>query len=584
MVRLRLLKSAVSLHDIAGQLGYKPQALAFILYGKPSQAKYTSFEILKRGGGSRRIDAPSPDLKLLQQKLSVLLLDCVDEINKDKNRKDQLAHGFKRKRSIITNAAKHRKRRYVFNVDLKDFFGTINFGRVRGFFLKDKNFALQPAVATIVAQIACHNNALPQGSPCSPVISNLVAHVLDLRLAALASQTGCTYSRYADDLTFSTNKKTFPPSIGRQIPGLQHGWEPGDELTKIVTKAGFTINPQKTRMQYKTSRQDVTGLVVNQKVNIRSEYRRRVRAMADHLFTTGKFELIRTTPGAGGVIAPVTREGTLAELHGMFGPIDRVDRHNANLADASSQGKSIAGLGSKENLYRRFLLFKEFYVAERPVLLCEGKTDNLYLKQAIRALAAGYPLLAMVSPNGAVTRNVRIFRYPNTSTGRILSLGGGTGDLKNLISEYAKELKRFKALGKQQPIILLLDNDDGAKKIFSLVQQFTKVKPIGTEQFIHVFENLYLVLTPLIGGKQQSIIEDCFTQQTRDVLINNKKFSSANDYDTDTYYGKSTFAQYVEKHAPSIDFSGFAEILARISAVIVAHKKPDAAKFAGATD
>jgi RNA-directed DNA polymerase len=192
------------------------------------------------------------------------------------------------------------------------------------------------------------------------------------------------------------------------------------------------------------------------------------------------------------------------------------------------KGKA-AGLGSKENLYRRFLLFKEFYAAEKPVLICEGKTDNVYLKQAIRALAAGYPLLAIVSANNTVTRNIRVFRYPSTSTGRILRLGGGTGDLKNLISEYHKEVKRFKAPGKQQPVILLLDNDDGAKDILSLVQSVTKIKLTRMEQFIHVFENLYVVLTPLVAANQQSNIEDCFNQQTKNLVINNKSFSPANE-------------------------------------------------------
>src|SRR5262249_16793586 len=134
-------------------------------------------------------------------------------INAAKKLKDRVAHGFKRKRDIRSNARQHRHRRWVFNIDLEDFFPSINFGRVRGFFIKNRDFALHEEVATVIAQIACHDNSLPQGSPCSPVISNLVAHLLDMRLVKLASTNGCTYSRYADDLTFSTNKKEFPADV-----------------------------------------------------------------------------------------------------------------------------------------------------------------------------------------------------------------------------------------------------------------------------------------------------------------------------------------------------------------------------------
>src|SRR5437870_3961480 len=172
MSQLKSLKAAVGLHDIAQLLGFQAKALAYILYVKPLQSRYISFQMAKRRGGVRLISAPAPDLKLLQRRLSDLLQNCIDEINKTHGRKDQLAHGFKRRRSIITNATGHRKRRWVLNLDLEDFFGTINFGRVRGFFMKDRNFALPAATATILAQIACHENKLPQGSPCSPVISN----------------------------------------------------------------------------------------------------------------------------------------------------------------------------------------------------------------------------------------------------------------------------------------------------------------------------------------------------------------------------------------------------------------------------
>ena len=120
---------------------------------------------------------------------------------------------LRKKRSILTNATLHKRRRYVLNLDLEDFFPSITFGRIRGFFIKDKHFALQEKVATVIAQIACFNNELPQGSPCSPVLSNLIGHLLDTRLARFARLYKCTYSRYADDITFSTSRKDFPAEL-----------------------------------------------------------------------------------------------------------------------------------------------------------------------------------------------------------------------------------------------------------------------------------------------------------------------------------------------------------------------------------
>ena len=113
----------------------------------------------------------------------------------------------------------HKNKRHVFNVDLKDFFPSLNFGRVRGFFIKNAHFQLEPKVATVIAQIACHDNELPQGSPCSPIISNFIGHLLDVRMANLAKKTKCNYSRYADDLTFSTNWKEFPEKLAIKKKG-----------------------------------------------------------------------------------------------------------------------------------------------------------------------------------------------------------------------------------------------------------------------------------------------------------------------------------------------------------------------------
>jgi RNA-directed DNA polymerase len=166
MSRLADLKSAGSRGDVAKLLHTTLKGLTAILYATPIANRYTTFEVPKRGGGTRTIKAPDEKLKLLQQKLSILLQDCLDEINEAKKQKDTVAHGFKRKRSILSNAKQHRHRRWVFNLDLQDFFPSIHFGRVRGFFIKDKNFALHPDVATILAQIACDGNApCPKAAP-----------------------------------------------------------------------------------------------------------------------------------------------------------------------------------------------------------------------------------------------------------------------------------------------------------------------------------------------------------------------------------------------------------------------------------
>jgi RNA-directed DNA polymerase len=573
MPQLDALRAARTIQDVAALLAFKPKALAYLLYRKNSVTKYSRFQIAKRGGGVRDIDAPAPDLKGLQRNLSDLLQDCVDEINQHYGRKDGLAHGFKRQRSIVTNATKHRRKRFVFNIDLHDFFGTINFGRVRGYFLINRDFALDPKVATILAQIACFNNALPQGSPCSPVISNLIGQVLDIRLFKLASKTNCTYSRYADDITFSTNERVFPASIAIQNPASPHSWQPAPMLEDIILRGGFTINPKKTRMLYRESRQDVTGLVVNSKVNIRNEYRHTVRAMAHRLFKTGSFEIIRYLPNPSGVLTATRATGTLEELHGMLGHINRVDQHNAKVF-ATAQGnirKKVNGLGSKEVLYRSFLTFKELYSATRPTVLCEGKTDNVYLKYAIHRLAANYPELATISSAKAVTLNVRLFKYTQTSTGRILRLNGGTGEFQEFIINYKAEIAKFKAPGLQEPVILLIDYDKGAEPVRNTVKSVANYTMTGKESFVHVFGNLYVVATPLKHGQSESSIEDCFSDATKQHVISGKTFNPNGNFDPALHYGKHVFSDYIAKNAAAIDFNGFGEVLGRISSAIKAH-------------
>ena len=544
MSRLNSLKATVTRSDLAKLLPSKPAVLAYVLFKQPAAAKYKTFEISKRSGGKRTICAPIDALKVIQQKLSILLQDCVDEINQAKNLKDRIAHGFKRKRSIITNARQHRNRRHVFNLDLEGFFPSINFGRVRGFFIHDKNFALHKDVATVIAQIACYENALPQGSPCSPVISNLIAHVLDMHLVRLASKVGCTYSRYADDLTFSTNKKVFPPEIAKPSDTDPHLWIPGSELQRLITHCEFQINPAKTHMQYHTSRQQVTGLVVNRRINVRQEYRHNVRAMVHSLLNKGSFEVYGTVEKAG-TVTMQKRPGKVIELHGMLGFIDSIDLyHRKNTPGWKPSDKP----SSNELMYQRFLIYINFFAAEAPVVLCEGKTDNIYLTHAIRSLAPDYPYLATVAPDGKIRLNVRLYKYRQSSTARILGLrDGGSASLLNFVRTYRRETAKFKGPGLKNPFIVLYDNDSGASEIKQFVKGITGKAPNGTEPFVHVFGNVYAVATPLLNGVAPSKIEDFFEPNLLATVLGGKTFDDKNDFDPDTHYGKKIFAEAVSE-------------------------------------
>ena len=168
MDTLDKLKNCKTKRRLSKIIGIKLKKITYILFVKKDNL-YTEFQIPKNNGKFRNISAPNKYLKIIQKKLKEVLEECYNEIQINKN----ASHGFLKNKSIYTNSNFHKNKRYVLNIDLKDFFPSINFGRVRGFFIKNKNFQLNEEVATLIAQIACYNNQLPQGSPSSPIISNL---------------------------------------------------------------------------------------------------------------------------------------------------------------------------------------------------------------------------------------------------------------------------------------------------------------------------------------------------------------------------------------------------------------------------
>jgi RNA-directed DNA polymerase len=612
MSRLKHLKSVSSKPGLAKVLGVDSAFLTRILYINKPEHQYHQFSIDKKCGGKRIISAPGDELKSIQKYLSTLLLDCIDEINNEKFPKSQLAkpkvskkgddyaagilkikipsaeskqpslsHGFVRERSIITNAMMHVGKKNVLNIDLDSFFDSFNFGRVRGFFIKNNNFKLDPDIATVIAQIACYNNKLPQGSPCSPVITNLISHSMDIRLASLAKKYKCTYTRYADDITFSTRESDFPIQL---MKFECDSYIPGKKLVREIERSGFLINKKKTRIQYRNSRQNVTGLVVNSKPNTAKEYWRLVRAKCDSLFKTGSFTSI-----VGGVEV----EGSLNELEGQLNFIDQVDHYNRLRQKPPLEPKyalrtfgknTTSQLSGRETTFSSFLYYRLFLGNEKPTILCEGKTDNIYLKSAISELQGNYPGLACV--NGTYELLIRFVEY-SKRTRFFLELFGGADYLCGFIDNYERKTKLYHAVKPEYPVIVFLDNDDGPKQIIKLLKSkkfqnrielfpstLNKMNDINKAEFIHIVNNLYVIFTPLTPGGKETDIEYFFDDKTRLLKHKNGKcFNTVENRDKDSDLSKDAFANYIIKEKKkSVDFNGLKPLLDSIVSVIDHYK------------
>jgi RNA-directed DNA polymerase len=257
--------------DIAGLLDVSYDRLVYHLYKVPENLKYQEFSVPKKSGDPRIISAPATALKILQRKLSQVLYSVYEP--------KAAVHGFVPSRSILTNAKQHRNKRFVLNIDLKDFFNSIHFGRVRGIFMAPP-YKLPEEVATVLAKICCYSGKLPQGAPTSPIVSNMVCPRMDSQLRLLAKEFRCTYTRYCDDITFSTNLPNFPKEIAyTNTEEDKLKILVGERLISVIQNNGFEINENKVRLQHKTEHQEVTGLTVNQFPNVKRDYVRKISSM-----------------------------------------------------------------------------------------------------------------------------------------------------------------------------------------------------------------------------------------------------------------------------------------------------------------
>ena len=237
--------------------------LNYHAYSMNNQERYVQFQIPKKKKGEfRTITAPNSGLKCIQRCVNALLLQ--------KYTPHPAAFGFVPGKSIVENAKVHLSHPYVYNVDLKDFFPSIKSGRVF-YCLQREPFAFDKETASIIADLCCHEGALPQGAPTSPIITNIICEKLDQHLSKLAQRYGLSYSRYADDITFSGYSNLFH--------------DDGDfirELHCYIKKEGFVINTHKTRLRSRYQRQEVTGLTINEKPNVTQKYVKQIRTMLNN--------------------------------------------------------------------------------------------------------------------------------------------------------------------------------------------------------------------------------------------------------------------------------------------------------------
>ena len=550
--------------DLARAINIPLKTLTYILYVKGINNYYTSFTIDKKDGSQRLIEAPQKELKQVQVALGKILEVEQNKLWKEKNIHQNISHAFIAKKGIISNASIHRNKRFVLNLDLKDFFYSFHFGRIRGFFLKNREFACSEEVATVIAQLCCYNGRLPQGAPTSPIITNLIFQIVDWKIMALAKKYRVDYSRYADDLTFSTNMKTFNNDAEKFIK----------ELERIIMRSGFLINKKKTRLCFKDSRQEVTGLVVNQKISIKQEYYRNTRAMLNSFYKTGTFTICGLT-------------GTVNQLEGRLSFIDQIDHYN-NLRNGAQKS-----LNAREKQYRNFLFYKHFYFTERPVIVTEGKTDARYIKAALKKYYTEYPELIKKDKNRGFEYKVSFFKRTDKisyifgmakdgadSMRQIYNFYSGKGGLPNLY-RYFNEICEKPA---QHPVILLFDNEmiDGTKKPLKKFlrnldgSRGEEIKVVLKEKQNALLvrdSNLYLMTIPLVKSKAECEIEDLFGDDVLGTIIGGKTFSASGNFDEKLHYGKDIFSKFILNNYEEIEMENFKMLLNTIHNVILEYNE-----------
>lgn len=380
-VRVTLPPELASEATILAHLGMSPAEAKKIRYYRSRM--YQTFAVHKRSGKQRIINAPDRRLKMLQRKICDLLTLLYKRRNP--------VHGFVAERSVKTNAQSHIGSKYVANLDLKDFFPSITERRVTGVLTA---LGIGRDVAEILSSICCVNGGLPQGAPSSPILSNMICFRLDKELMTFAKGARCIYTRYADDLTFSSYQpltglfEAPPPPSGSFAPDAL---APG--LASIFDANGFVINPEKAHYADRNSRRTVTGIRVNEVLNVDRRFVRNLRAALRSVEVLGKkaAEAKFHTEHGGSAAIGSYLQGKLSWLGHIKGPSDPVFRGMASRFNRSFPALALGIQPSRSEVRERAVWLIEHWEGT-------GDQGTAFFMKGVGLVTAEH----CVSPSGVV--------------------------------------------------------------------------------------------------------------------------------------------------------------------------------------
>jgi RNA-directed DNA polymerase len=259
------LLSVTNWRELSNLLNLTPLRVEQVI-NNPS---YTEFKLPKKKGKPRLICQPNAELMKIQRRLN-LYFQAIYEFQIP-----SCVHGFVPKsntanRSIVTNAKPHIGKRNILVIDLKDYFTSIRAKRVKNLL---SSWGINDEIATCLALLCTYKGTLPMGAPTSPILANLCSYELDLKLMRFCELNQLTYSRYADDLTFSSNVNISDELIQSMI--------------QVIRENGFDVNYKKLRRIGSHRKQKITGIIVNEKLSVERKLKKKIRAIEHDIKMNG---------------------------------------------------------------------------------------------------------------------------------------------------------------------------------------------------------------------------------------------------------------------------------------------------------